>query len=69
MHPRYKMEYFRRLKWPAPWIQTAEEIIREQWESHYKKLPDSNEDVDSQAQSQSQSSAAGKVCSTLIMST
>jgi hypothetical protein len=36
LHPRYKTSYFVRAKWPREWITTAEQILREQWEMHYK---------------------------------
>ncbi|KAI0738761.1 hypothetical protein BC629DRAFT_1300104, partial [Irpex lacteus] len=35
LHPRYKTEYFRRQKWKASWIRTAEDLVREQWTKHY----------------------------------
>jgi hypothetical protein len=28
--------YFAKAKWPQDWIKTAEAILREQWEGHYK---------------------------------
>ncbi|THH23259.1 hypothetical protein EUX98_g7913, partial [Antrodiella citrinella] len=36
LHPRYKSEYFKRQKWPSEWITTAENLLRQRWESHYK---------------------------------
>ena len=36
LHPKYKLDYFRRLNWKPEWIMTAEELIREQWVANYK---------------------------------
>ncbi|KAK7689201.1 hypothetical protein QCA50_002610 [Cerrena zonata] len=36
MHPRYKLEYFRRHKWEPEWIRTTEDILRDQWTWYYQ---------------------------------
>ncbi|KAJ3520365.1 hypothetical protein NM688_g9172 [Phlebia brevispora] len=38
LHPSYKLNYFRSHQWPATWIDTSIEILREQWEAHYKPI-------------------------------
>jgi len=40
LHPRYKTAYFRHEKWPQEWITVAEDILREQWRTHYKPAED-----------------------------
>jgi hypothetical protein len=36
LHPKYKLSYFRTKKWPEEWIETAKEVLREQWLTNYK---------------------------------
>lgn len=36
LHPRYKASYFSKAGWPRDWISTAEEILRNEWDSNYK---------------------------------
>ncbi|GJE85026.1 hAT transposon family protein [Phanerochaete sordida] len=40
LHPKYKVDYFRNQKWKADWITAAIEILRSEWEDHYKPKPD-----------------------------
>jgi hypothetical protein len=35
LHPRYKTTYFTKAKWPREWIKTAEDLFRQEWETHY----------------------------------
>lgn len=39
MHPRYKLAYFVKKKWPQEWLDAAKTLITEHWEKWYK--PDS----------------------------
>ena len=36
LNPQYKQSYFRNQKWPAEWIKTAEDILRDHWTTYYK---------------------------------
>ncbi|THH15827.1 hypothetical protein EUX98_g9402 [Antrodiella citrinella] len=36
LHPRYKMAYFKKQKWPQDWIDTATDLLRQQWVTYYK---------------------------------
>ena len=40
MHPKYKMAYFHIENWEATWIETARQMLRDEWEKHYKPLID-----------------------------
>lgn len=35
LHPRHKLEYFRRAGWEPEWIETASEIVRTKFEESY----------------------------------
>lgn len=35
LHPSHKLEYFKLARWPAEWIQTAEDITREEYRQTY----------------------------------
>ena len=39
LHPWYKLEYFRKQKWEAAWVDTARAVVVEQWETYYKPAP------------------------------
>jgi len=36
LHPRYKSSYFLKAGWPREWVQTAEDLLRTEWEKNYK---------------------------------
>ncbi|RDX44757.1 hypothetical protein OH76DRAFT_1359217 [Lentinus brumalis] len=36
MHPGYKLQHFRNVGWPEEWIQVAETMIRDEWETYYR---------------------------------
>ena len=36
LHPRYKSSYFLKAGWPREWVQTAEDLLRAEWERNYK---------------------------------
>lgn len=36
LHPRFKLDYFKRAGWEKEWIEEATRLIREEWEKHYK---------------------------------
>lgn len=40
LHPRYKMSYFNKATWESDWIDTAQQIIQEEWETHYQPTID-----------------------------
>lgn len=37
MHPGHKMRYFENAQWPASWLKTARELVREEYDSFYLK--------------------------------
>lgn len=56
MHPRYKLEYFRRHKWEPEWIRAAEDILRDQWTRYYQ-VPTTTPTVSQHDESQTQESS------------
>lgn len=36
LHPRHKLDYFKAAKWDKEWIDTARQIVREEYERTYK---------------------------------
>jgi len=38
LHPRHKLEYFKAQKWEHGWIQTARDIVREEFDRSYKDI-------------------------------
>lgn len=45
LHPQFKTEYFEDEHWEREWIDTAKEIITEQWTKYYKTSTDPAETV------------------------
>ena len=39
LHPEHKLEYFKTAGWETEWIDTAEEIVRDQYNAKYASLP------------------------------
>jgi hypothetical protein len=37
LHPKYKLQYFKNAKWETRWIDTAEELFRNQFNNEYSK--------------------------------
>lgn len=37
-HPDYKLQYFRSANWPSDWVNTAEEIVREEFKQAYANI-------------------------------
>ncbi|THU81368.1 hypothetical protein K435DRAFT_556357, partial [Dendrothele bispora CBS 962.96] len=35
LHPKYKTVYFDQANWESDWKDTARQIVREEWETHY----------------------------------
>ena len=44
LHPRHKLEYFKRMRWPEPWRKQAEELFIEEYNKHYKGRFNPNSD-------------------------
>lgn len=40
LHPKYKLTYFANANWESTWIETARQLLREEWERYYKPLID-----------------------------
>jgi len=38
LHPRHKLEYFKKHNWEELWIQTAHEIVREEFDQSYTAM-------------------------------
>ena len=36
MHPRYKLDYFRKNQWPEEWIETVRVMARSHYAKYYK---------------------------------
>lgn len=56
LHPRYKTTYFENENWEKEWIETAKDILTEQWETHYRDaeaVPAADEANDVRTQSTS----------------
>ncbi|KAJ3498251.1 hypothetical protein NLJ89_g10242 [Agrocybe chaxingu] len=45
LHPRHKLSYFRTASWPQEWIDTAEDLLRSEFERSYR-LEELSEDED-----------------------
>ncbi|PPQ81292.1 hypothetical protein CVT26_015194 [Gymnopilus dilepis] len=58
LHPRHKLEYFKKHGWEALWIDTARQIVREEFNRSY--IPTEAEDAGSNAQAHAHTDA----CST-----
>lgn len=46
LHPRHKLRYFESARWPTDWINTAQGILREEFERSYARPSSSDEDSD-----------------------
>ena len=46
LHPSHKLEYFRLAGWDAKWVQTVEEIVRDEFECAYIEVEADNSDDD-----------------------
>jgi hypothetical protein len=44
LHPRHKLKYFKAQKWDEEWIQTARDIVRDEFERSYKSENISGDD-------------------------
>jgi hypothetical protein len=38
LHPQYKLEYFRTANWEQEWIDTAEDLLRTQFQNKYEEF-------------------------------
>ncbi|PIL31003.1 hypothetical protein GSI_05696 [Ganoderma sinense ZZ0214-1] len=63
LHPRYKLSYFRKLKWTKGWQQTVHKLVKQEYANTYagrfdgsQDKPESNADDSSRPNSPSQSS-------------
>lgn len=46
LHPRHKLSYFKAARWEDDWIQTAESLVRNEFERSYLSV-DTNSDAGS----------------------
>ena len=46
LHPEFKLEYFKKAKWAASWIETTEQIVREEWLRKWKGYSAADEEED-----------------------
>lgn len=35
LHPQYKLDYFKELKWPQAWQETAREVVEAEYRNNY----------------------------------
>jgi hypothetical protein len=43
LHPNYKLDYFHARKWERAWIDTATDLVREEFNAHYKSTADKDD--------------------------
>jgi hypothetical protein len=43
LHPRYKLEYFKKVGWLPDWIDVAEELVRKDFDNSYAREEDADE--------------------------
>jgi hypothetical protein len=49
LHPRHKLSYFKSAKWEQEWIDTAEELVHDEFERSYKQeVPCNDSDGDAE---------------------
>ena len=48
LHPRHKLEYFKKRDWEAVWIDTAQQIVREEFDRSYSSLDVAGDGADMQ---------------------
>lgn len=46
LHPRHKLEYFKTAAWEQDWMETAEALVRDEFERSYSALPVADEEGD-----------------------
>ena len=46
LHPRHKLSYFKSQNWEPEWIQTAEDLVREQYARNYARDVESDGEPD-----------------------
>lgn len=46
LHPKYKLKYFADAGWETDWIETARQLLRNEWEAQYKPKIDASFLVD-----------------------
>ena len=39
LHPRHKLEYFKKAGWPESWIQMASDLVRDEFDMSYASVP------------------------------
>lgn len=40
LHPKFKLTYFNKENWESEWIDTARQLLREEWNKYYKPTID-----------------------------
>jgi len=45
LHPRHKLDYFKKHNWDEKWIETAREIVRDKFDRSYAGLEAVSEDT------------------------
>jgi hypothetical protein len=38
LHPRHKLSYFKTAGWTADWIKTPENLVHDEFDSHYARI-------------------------------
>ena len=70
LHPRHKLEYFRTAGWDQSWIDTAKNLVYEQFESRYATSLETNEESAAEASEvtevDSSSNARSKVSTNVV---
>lgn len=59
LHPQHKLDYFRRARWLPEWIETAETLVRDEFNNSYKNRAQGGEDEDDENTSSSGEPVSG----------
>lgn len=46
LHPTYKYAYFKKAGWEPEWIEVAEEIVRNRFDTSYTEVPEPEDNVE-----------------------
>ncbi|KAH8106487.1 hypothetical protein DFH11DRAFT_1518196, partial [Phellopilus nigrolimitatus] len=42
LHPGYKTIYFEKQGWPSEWIETAKQVLKDEWDDNYRPVEESH---------------------------
>lgn len=59
LHPRHKLEYFKRHKWEDAWIQAASDIVHDEFSRTYESIDGPDVDLDDDGNAEHNSNEVG----------